>query len=443
MTYRAHFRSLAVVTVLTLLVTLALFIPNASANDGDDDVAAIPEKPQLTYPNLSTHLNHLAEGYNSGQMSQGQAAGEAPVHSGGSVAVTIHLYGHVSDVVTFLEDNGGDPRNMGDDYIEAYVPVGLLGSLSHQPGVTRVQEIIPPQPAYGNVTSQAVALHLADSWQDAGYQGQGVKVGVIDLELGGLTSLMGVELPSNVNVRCYTDIGVYTTNLSDCEAVSPVPPSVPAQCRDYVADLYQDNGHGTAVAEAIIDIAPEVSLYLAYPYSRGDMQEITRWMEGEGVSVINHSVGWIYDGPGDGTSPTSVSPLRTVDQAVAGDIIWLNSAGNSSDRTWFGNYYDPDGNGLLGFNSSNDERMNFPFRECRGYTFQLRWEDSWGGASTDLDLYLYDGSDDTYTRLSVDEQSGGSGHVPYERGGFRALSNSDDFAIVWHTRAVPCLIGFN
>ena len=74
---------------------------------------------------------------------------------------------------------------------------------------------------------------------------------------------MGTELPSNVNVRCYTDVGVFTTNLSDCEAVSPVTPSVPAQCRDYVARFYQDNGHGTAVSEAIIDIAPEVTLSLA------------------------------------------------------------------------------------------------------------------------------------------------------------------------------------
>ena len=146
------------------------------------------------------------------------------------------------------------------------------------------------------------------------------------------------------------------------------------------------------------------------------MQEITRWMEGEGVSVINHSVGWFYDGPGDGTSPTSESPLRAVDQAVAEDITWLNSAGNNGDRTWFGSYYDPDGDGVLGFNSWNDEVVNFPFRECRSYRFQLRWEDSWSGASTDLDLWLYDGSDDTYIPLSIDEQSGGSGHVPFEWG---------------------------
>ena len=54
---------------------------------------------------------------------------------------------------------------------------GYWAASPRQPGVTRVMEIVPPQPAYGNVTSQAVELHLADSWQDAGYQGREVKVG--------------------------------------------------------------------------------------------------------------------------------------------------------------------------------------------------------------------------------------------------------------------------
>ncbi len=421
-------RLLWLAAILTLLISLAVAIPTASA-DGPGDFD-IPPKPQLQYPNLGYSLNQQIDAVENQGVAAALAAAESPVHSGGSVAVTIHLSGSVDDVVDFLEGNGGDPRNVGEDYIEAYVPLTLLGPLSQQPGVTIVREIVPPEPAYGNVTSQGVAAHLAPAWHDAGYTGEGVKVGVIDLELGGLTSLLGTELPANVNVRCYTDVGVFTTNLSECEAVSPVPPNVPAQCRDYVARLNQDNGHGTAVAEAIIDIAPEVTLYLAYPYSRGDMQEITRWMEGEGVTVINQSLGWFYDGPGDGTSPSSLSPLNTVNQAVADGITWVNSAGNNGDGTWFGNYHDPDGNGLLGFSDSNEEVADFPFRECRSYTFQLRWEDSWGGASTDLDLYLYDRSDNTYIRLGVEEQSGGSDHIPFEAAGFRALADSDDYGIV-------------
>ena len=85
----ARFRSLAVVTVFALVVTLALFIPNASANDGDDDVATLPEKTELPYPNLSTHLNHLAEGYGSGPDVPATGRGRS-AHSFGRVGGRYH-----------------------------------------------------------------------------------------------------------------------------------------------------------------------------------------------------------------------------------------------------------------------------------------------------------------------------------------------------------------
>ena len=424
----------AVLVAVSLLVTLPLFIPipGVSAQGGDD--ASAPTKPTLAYPNLSTHLNHLAEGYNSGQMSQGQAAGEAPVHSGGSVAVTVHLAGHVSDVVTYLEDNGGDPRNVGVDYIEAYVPVSLLGPLSLQPGVTQVQEIIPPQPAYGNVTSQAVALHLADSWQDAGYQGQGIKVGVIDVGFTGYSGLMGIELPSTVVARCYTDVGVYTTNLADCEASEPLP--------DFNQCVRGDSGsvHGTAVAEAVIDIAPDATLYISQPGSWGDLQATVAWMASQGVQVINYSVGWTHYGSrGDGTSPYSNSPLNTVDQAVDDGIIWVNSAGNSAEDTWFGSFSDHDGDSSMSFNSSGAEINPITLLECRRYTFQLRWDDSWGGADTDLDMYMWDKSTNSLFGASpaewgfigsAIEQSGASDHEPFEFFSFRAPFDSSDVGVI-------------
>ncbi len=423
----------AVLAAVSLLVTLSLFIPipGVSAQGGDD--ASAPVKPTLAYPNLSTHLNHLAEGYNSGQMSQGQAAGEAPVHSGGSVAVTIHLDGHVSDVVTWLEDNGGDPRNVGVDYIEAYVPVSLLGPLSLQPGVTQVQEIIPPQPAYGNVTSQAVALHLADSWQDAGYQGQGVKVGVIDVGFTGYSGLRGIELPSTVVARCYTDVGVYTANLADCEASEPLP--------DFNQCERGESGsvHGTAVAEAVIDIAPDATLYISQPGSWGDLQATVAWMASQGVQVINYSVGWTHYGSrGDGTSPYSNSPLNTVDQAVDDGIIWVNSAGNSAEDTWFGSFSDHDGDSSMSFNSSGAEINPITLLECRRYTFQLRWDDTWGGADTDLDMYMWDRSTDALLSIpagwgfigSAIEQSGASDHEPFEFFSFRAPFDSSDVGVI-------------
>ena len=116
---------------------------------GDDQVLPLPEKGELKYPNLGSRLDGLVASVEAGQATAQDAAADTPVHSGESVAVTIYLSGNADEVVAFLEENGGDPRNVGGDYIEAYVPVPLLGPVSEQPGVIRVREIIPPQPGRG------------------------------------------------------------------------------------------------------------------------------------------------------------------------------------------------------------------------------------------------------------------------------------------------------
>ena len=345
---RGIFRFLAMAILIALAVTLAVALPGVSADGGEDKAVPIPRsggtggdnqappipnKTALNYPNLGSHLDQLVTSVEEGQSTSLDAAGYTPVHSGASVAVTIHLSGSVDDVVTFLEENGGDPRNVGEDYIEAYVPVTLLGQLSQQPGVIRVREIVPPEPAYGDVTSQGVGAHLATAWHEAGITGEGVKVGIIDVGFKGLSSLMGTELPATDRARCYTDIGRFTTNLADCETGKA------------------DDIHGTAVAESLVDIAPQVDLYIGHPVSPGDLQAIADWMVSEGVSVINYSAVWTFDGPGNGTSPYGNSPLRTVDRAVAGGVVWVNAAGNTAESTWFksGSSLTLDSDGLVEF----------------------------------------------------------------------------------------------
>ena len=120
--------------------------PPGAGADRDDQVSSLPEKDQLKYPKLGSRLNNLVVRVEAGEFSAQEAADGAMVQLEGSVAVTVYLSGKVADVVDFLEDNGGDPRNVGEDYIEAYVPVSVLGDLSEQPGVLRVREVIPPQP---------------------------------------------------------------------------------------------------------------------------------------------------------------------------------------------------------------------------------------------------------------------------------------------------------
>ena len=124
-------------------------IRRRDAAGGDDQALPIPDKGELKYPDLGSRLDGLVVKVEAGQATAQEAAADTPVHSGESVAVTIYLSGSVDEVVAFLEENGGDPRNVGEDYIEAYVPLPLLGPVSEWPGVIRVREIVPPEPGRG------------------------------------------------------------------------------------------------------------------------------------------------------------------------------------------------------------------------------------------------------------------------------------------------------
>ena len=422
---KRHFRFPAIAILAALVVVLVLALPGVSA-DGDEDkdmeqgldqAPPIPEKADLKYPNLGSRLDQLVTGVEDGEATVEDAAVETPVHRAESVAVTIYLSGNVDEVVSFLEDNGGDPRNVGEDYVEAYVPVTLLGQLSEQPGVIRVREIIPPEPAYGNFTSQGVQAHLSAAWNQAGYSGQGVKVGIIDSGFEGFQDLMGTELPMTVEARCYTEIGESTNNLDNCE---------------------NDSHHGTGVAENIMDIAPDVSLYIANSTGSGrDFTDTVNWMISEEVSVINRSLGGRFHGPGDGTSPSFIHDnLDNINLAVEGGIVFLNAAGNNARVTWFQgsppSIHHPGGakHGFIefaegditnsaGFHDLTTEIQQLPKGEQ--IWVYLRWEDTWptpstnwSGASTDLDVYLIDSTSGEIVDQSEDYQSGDLFEIPTE-----------------------------
>ena len=171
--------------------------------------------------------------------------------------------------------------------------------------------------------------------------------------------------------------------------------------------------HGTLVAEAVVDIAPEVSLYIATPWSPGDLQNATDWMVSQGVSIIVHSANYEYDGPGDGTSPFSNSSLKTIDRAVAGRSVWVNSAGNDGQSTWFGPPVNSDGDTWIDFNGS-DKGIDIQLEEGEEIRVQLRWKDSWTRAASDFDIFVYTYPTQAIVASSFDPQQGRLGQIPFE-----------------------------
>ena len=392
----------------------------AQTDDNDEEEIDLPPivKVPPKHPNLDSNLNHLVEEASTvDQRDAGQqpnttdSTGGGPAPAGEPVLVTFYIEPEqVTAVQQYLEDNDVYIRHVGEDWIEAHVPPALLPAASERPGVRRVDTVIAPQPqSLGNVVSQGVELHQADAWHRQGFRGQGVRVGVIDTGYEGFSQMQGGELPRNVTARCYfADARAPSSRLADCEQ---------APCAEIVCN------HGTAVAETLVDVAPEVELYIANPMSKGDLRDAADWMAEQGVQVVNMSLGWIVDGPGDGTSPFDVSPLNTIDAAISSGITWVNASGNSAENTWHGTFSDPDGDGYHNF-SSRYEANNFflPYDETSPrrskVTAFMRWDDSWGGADCDLDLHVWrliPGPDNDRLVFSADAiQDGGVDDVPYE-----------------------------
>ncbi len=373
------------------------------------------EKDPTDYPNLDSNLNRLAQAAAEAPRpasADGQGSGPAAE----PVLATFYISpNHVADVRAYLEEKGVFVRNVGDDYIEAHVPPGRLRDASERPGVLRVDTVIPPRPAQTreNVASQGVGLHGAEAWHDAGYRGDGVRVGIIDSGFAGFSWLQGSELPGSVSARCYF-------------AGARAPSSSPQHCE-------VDSDHGTAVAETLIDVAPAVKLYIANPHTLGDFRDAVDWMASQGVRVINHSRGTAPDGPGDGTSPFSNSLLRTIDAAVASNIAWINSGGNEGLKVWHGTYTDPGNTGLHHFRP-NDLSNAFSVEEGDEVRVFMRWEDNWGRADCDLDLELYKGvrgRDGKYPRILQDNtaQDGSAGSMPRAAVGFSGKARASDAGV--------------
>ncbi len=281
--------------------------------------------------------------------------------------------------------------NRNGSAVDAYLPVGALSLLATLDGVEEAQPIIRPVPlgtiGIGNV-GEGVALHHAADWQAAGVVGSGVKVGIIDGGFVGLGSRLGRELPSSVHARCYREVGLYASTVRSCEDFTD---------------------HGTAVAETIADMAPGASLYVANPVSLQDLQSTVAWMTSNGVRIINVSLGFSYEGPGDGSSPSD-SIYSVVDQAVKGGALWVNAAGNAGEDGWAGTWKDANHNDVLEF-SGGDESNSIRLVADDAIVVSMRWDETWGASRTDYDLYVYGSSPSEPVAASEDEQDGGGDPV--------------------------------
>ena len=378
-------------------VTVSSQLPSAENRSDKEQVP--PRKSKKSPPlhdNLSYSLNELIRQNQSQSTSPGNRLPRDGVAVEETATVVVYVeVAHSQDVVLFLRNNGATVRSPdpGDDYLVAEVPLSLLPRLSQRPDVkfVKVDELVQQSGGPG------ATAHGAAPWDTAGYDGTGIKVGVIDTGFHGYSALIGTHLPQPEAVRCWTSkMDVRHDNLADCEAAS-------------------ESNHGTAVTEMLFDVAPGATYYLARILNTSHTEDAVDWLIEQGVDVINMSVSFPWDGPGDGTSPYTDTALAIVDTAVHGGAFIAATAGNQGGESWYGELADSDGDNVLEF-KEGDECNLVTLEADKDYRFDLRWNDTWYTASVDLDTRLTgpDGVSDVVGR-SERSQDGMDFTDPFER----------------------------
>jgi hypothetical protein len=313
---------------------------------------------------------------------------------GGGVTVEIvHTSGMDGAVAAEISRLGGRVLSESPGLILAEVPATSVRSLEGHSNIDHVRQpvrvdLIPEPSGLSNSYLAAGDVHViasnASAWHNAGYIGQGVKIGIIDNFDGAVwaTAQAAGALSSPADTFCR----VYGTSCNIWSSSSR---------------------HGVAVAEIVYDMAPAATLYLATAVTASDLAAAVAWFDGQGVQIITRSVGSQLDGPGDGTGSIDA----VVDDAINRGMSWFNAAGNHASLSgtsdggyWRGPFVDANANGWLDF-APGDEALGFYCGGIQGF----RWSDWQAAGRTDYDIGIYaDPSGIQLLASSVEDQTAGA-----------------------------------
>ena len=439
--------------------------------------------PEPGPENVDANLRRSYNGYMADKKDaqEGRRAAVEPVYIGIKVELTTHEA--VDAVADFLEENGDggvvNRYKFGADHPfgrvgavgAAYVNIELIPLIAAIDGVESVKKPVGTHPDSRSRQSGVGTVRDllgVDDWHAAGITGSDVDVAVLDTNFADFRTRVVPFLSEPAKYLCYDVRGVGyegvvpapTPTAGPTPTGTPVPTPTPSfvACedgQDGIAD------HGTQVSEQILEIAPDVKLYVSDPVISFDSSQYVQtvdWLtagssdneagaefydeeanDSYDVEVINHSQKGQWDGPGDGTSliddVDNRSLLNIVDLVVRRGSMWVNSVGNGALQTWFSEQPP--------FNNPTSEDLVFlDFRsvlfshtgtggECnqvriitdQRYVFQMRWDGSWTGADVDLELQLYRGAElDSNGNILVPaqlfstegDQDGAGSDPPYE-----------------------------
>ncbi len=261
-----------------------------------------------------------------------------------------------------LKAYGVEIIKKGKSLIKAKIPVYLLVDIAdHVKGIGFIRQ---PDLPYIGVVSEGVNLSGGSFYHASGFRGQNVKVAVIDLGFAGLSGsiLAGVLPPTVIKIDC-TGSGCTPTDFS-----------------------FEEENHGTAVAEIAHAMAPDAQLYLIKVGDSLDLRDAKDYCIANGIRIVNHSVGWFVSNFYDGHCYFD-NAVCTADHAYRNGILWVNSAGNHARKHYGAAFIDREGDRLHNVTEESNFISLFAYQGDPIIAL-LTW-DAWPVTDQDFDLLLY------------------------------------------------------
>jgi hypothetical protein len=282
--------------------------------------------------------------------------------------------GSLAGTETAVAVAGGTVEAGYANLVQASVPIDALKTLANDPSVAYVR---PPAASTSYaVTGEGVVASGANTWQAAGVNGSGVKVGVIDFGFTGYQQRQASgDLPASLVAADF------------CNGAVTAP----------------GNEHGTAVAEIVSEMAPGIQLYLLCIGGEVQLGQAKDYAKANGIQILSSSIGFSSSSRGDVTGPPG-SPAAIIADAADSGILWVTAAGNSAQKHWSGTFTDVDNDGFHEF-ASGDETQSIFLSNGQRACFDLKW-DSWPTTAQDFDLLLARSSDLTLVAASATTQNG-------------------------------------
>ncbi|MED5371135.1 MAG: S8 family serine peptidase [Myxococcota bacterium] len=228
-------------------------------------------------------------------------------------------------------------------------------------------------------------------WHDAGYQGQGVKVAVLDLQW------YGTELETD-------ELGDFES--WDCWAQEGCTPPIDSLAPRFA---YEVGAHGLACAEVVRDLAPQVELHLVRVNGLTTFENAAAWAIRNEIDVLTLSMSFFNSSFYDGTGPAG----DVVESLSEGGVLLVTSAGNYARGHYQAQFNDPDGDGVHDFAEGGDLLPIFlTAGKRRGLS--VHWDDYGKCGDTNVDLFLY-AEDGTLLDRATRDLAGKGGCEPVER----------------------------